>query len=174
MFTRLKLIGYLTYGIIAAVLYCIPMVFFVRSGNFEDIYLLYIGNALFLVGIVLYIVHYNNKRAQNGSTSSILIGGHITTGFGIVLALLLSLLLILIFVPGVLHSNADTVLQDANPSQPAEGKFRGILFILFMNTVIGNACTGAFVSILLPYTIKKDQTKDKASEFLNIRKEKVS
>lgn len=172
MFKPHLLKSYFTYGLISAVLFCIPMLFFLRSGDFQDIYLLYVGNALFLFGILFYLLKYNKKRAENASTSSMLMAGHITTVVGVVLACVLTVLLMFVFVPGIFHSNPDTVLENANPSQPGGERFKGLIFILFMDTIIGNFCTGSFVSLLIPYTIKKDQTKDKASEFLNIRKVK--
>lgn len=162
--------SYLTYGLISAILFCIPATFFIRSGDFRQIYLLYLGNALFLIGILLFLLQYNKKRAENASTSSMLISGHLTAVTGIVIACILSLLLVFIFSPDVFSSHPDTVLENANPAQQGIGKPRGVLFVLFMDAIIGNFCTGSFVSLLFPYTIKKDQTKDKASEFVNIRK----
>lgn len=171
MSIRSQFLSFWPYALTAAVLYSIPMAIFVHSANFNSIYFLYMGNAFFLAGIVFFLYRYNKKRADDASGSSMVIAGHITTAIGILMSCILALLVIFIFIPNILQPEIpDKVLQNANPSQPAPGKTHGLLLIIFMNAIIGNLCTGSFTSIILPYSLKKNQTKDKASEFVNIRK----
>ena len=66
----------------------------------------------------------------------------------------------MVLVPGFFGSGpADKVLTDL----PAEshGKTHGLLFMIFLNALIGNAAAGSFVAIILAYYAKPDQTKDK-------------
>ena len=63
------------------------------------------------------------------------------------------------------HISGD--IQASNPqlqeSPPQMGHLnRGLVFVLFMNAIVGNVSTGSFISILLPYTIKRNQKGDMA------------
>lgn len=110
---------------------------------------------------------FNKKKGEDASTQTMVAAGHITTATGIVISLIVAVIALFIFVPDLLNSGqSDTVLQNA-PSQTGTGKTHGMVFMLFMNTIIGNLVAGSVPSILLSYTAKKDQTKDRKSEVLN-------
>ncbi len=67
----------------------------------------------------------------------------------------------------------DTVLQNA-PSQKTDGKTNGMVLMIYMNAIIGNVATGSFASIILAYTAKVNQTRDKESNFLKDKPEAKS
>jgi hypothetical protein len=48
------------------------------------------------------------------------------------------------------------------PANTVEDKTQGLLFILFVNAVIGTFSAGSFTSIVTAYTIKREQRGDKA------------
>jgi hypothetical protein len=85
--------------------------------------------------------------------------GHITTIMGILSALALSILLLVIFVPGIFHAEAGKVLKNA-PANTEHGNTNGLVFKVIANAIVGNMATGSFVSIMLPFTLKGDQTKE--------------
>jgi hypothetical protein len=47
-------------------------------------------------------------------------------------------------------------------------KQTGLVFMLYMNAIIGNFAAGSFASIILPYAAKRNQKKDKHSEYWKI------
>jgi hypothetical protein len=90
-----------------------------------------------------------------------------TTITGIIISTIVAVIALLIFVPDILSSGqSDTVLENA-PSTTGTGKTHGLVFMLFMNAIIGNLVAGSLPSIILSYTAKRDQTKDRKSEVLN-------
>jgi len=160
MFKKEYLLSYIKWGIIAAIAYCVFMVSFIKSEEFSSTYLLYIGNILFLVVIALYMLNFNKNKNENASTQTMTAAGHITTVVGIIISCIVAAIAVSIFVP------SDTVLENA-PAVTGTGKTHGMVFMVFMNTIIGNLVAGSFVSIILPFSAKKDQTKDKKTEALN-------
>lgn len=167
MFKKEYLSSYLIYGFLAAVLFCVPMFIFVSSESFSKTWWLYVGNVLFLFGIVFFMIRFNKKKGEDTSTQTMVAAGHITTVTGIAISIVAAIVALLIFVPDLFSSGqSDKVLENA-PAGTGTGKTHGMIFMMFMNAVIGNLVAGSVPSILLSYTAKKDQTKDRKSEVLN-------
>lgn len=166
MFKKELLKTYIGYSVLAAVLFSIPMIEFVRSANFNATWWLYVGNALFMVAIAFYMLHHIQGKKEGASAGSMVIAGHITTIAGIILSCIISFIVISIYIPGIFSSGrADTVLQHA-PAQQNDGKTKGLVLMVFMNAIIGNIVAGSFTSIMLAYTAKLNQTKDKKPRVL--------
>jgi len=159
MFKRIHWRQYVPFAVIAAIVYCIPVFFFIREANYTQSWLLYVGNFLFLFVIVAFLVSFNRKRNENAGSVTMVAAGHITTIMGILSALVLSALLLVIFIPGIFHAEAGKVLQNA-PANTEHGNTNGLVFKVFANAIVGNMATGSFVSIMLPFTLKGDQTKE--------------
>lgn len=167
MFNRQYLSSYIKWGIISAIAFCIPMFIFLKSGEYSSTWWLYVGNGLFLVTIAIYMMQFNKMKNENASTQTMVAAGHIATIIGIVISCIVAAIALPMFIPDIFSSGkSDEVLTDA-PSQLGTGKTNGLVFILFMNAIIGNVCGGSFASIMIPYTARKNQTKDKKSEVLN-------
>ncbi len=167
MFKKEYLSSYLMFGMLAAILFCIPMLIFISSAKFINTWWLYVGNVLFLLGIVFFMLSFNKKKGEDPSTQTMIAAGHITTIVGIILSIIVAVIALLMFVPDILSSGqSDTVLENA-PSTTGTGKTHGLVFMLFLNTIIGNFVAGSVPSIVLSYTAKRDQTKDRKSEVLN-------
>lgn len=137
---------YLVYGLLGAIVYCIPVAVFLSDPGFRNAWLLYLGNLLFLFAIVAFLFRFNKKRSENASSLVMLAAGHIATAAGIIISCILAFLLLVILVHG-----ADDVLSD---------KTRGINFMVFATAIIGNLSTGSFVSIVFPFALKADQTRE--------------
>jgi hypothetical protein len=154
---------YLPYAIAAAIVYCIPVAFYLNRASFGEAWLLYLGNFLFLTVIVSFLFSFNRRRDKNASAITMLAAGHITTAIGIVTAVVLCFILLLVFVPGFLHSGTtEKVLQKA-PANTVKDKTGGLSFMMFADAVIGNLVVGSFASFMFPFTLKRDQTKEKVS-----------
>jgi predicted ABC-type exoprotein transport system permease subunit len=161
MFKNIHWRQYLPYAIAAAVVYCIPVILYLQRANFTQAWLLYLGNFLFLLAIIFFLFSFNRKRKENAATTSMVAAGHITVVAGIVLACLLSFILLLLFVPGYLHSGTTEKVLSQAPANTVRDKTEGLSFMLFANAIIGNLCVGSASSIIFPFTLKRDQTKEK-------------
>jgi hypothetical protein len=167
MFKKELLISYLKTAVIATLVFCIPMIIFLKSSDYKDTYWLFIGNFLFLGVVAWYVWSLNKRSGENASTQTMRARGHIVTVFGIILSCIVAAIALSIFVPDIFSSGqSNTVLEDA-PAQTGTGKTHGLVFLLFMNAIIGNFCGGSIASILIPITARKNQTKDSKSEVLN-------
>lgn len=167
MFKREYLSSYLKWGIIAALAFCIPMIIYVNSENYQKTWLLFLGNGLFLVSIAVYMLTFNAKKGGDASTQTQIAAGHIATVFGIIISCIVAAIAIAVFIPDIFSPGlSDKALENA-PSQTGTGKTHGLIFFVYMCAVIGNVCGGSFASIILPYSAKRNQTKDRKSEVLN-------
>lgn len=160
MFKKEYLLSYIKWGVIAAVVYCVLMLSFIKSDEFSSTYLLYIGNVLFLVVIAFYMLSFNKSKGENASTQTMTAAGHIATIVGIIISCIVAAIALTVFLP------SPSVIEDA-PAVTGTGKSHGLIFMVFMNAIIGNLVGGSFASIILPFSARKDQTKDKKSEVLN-------
>jgi len=167
MFKKEYLASYIKWGIVSAIAFCIPMVIFLNAGKYISTWWLYVGNALFLVIIAAYMISFNKSKGENASTQTMMTAGHIATVIGILISCIVAAILLPVFIPDIFSSvKSNNVLSDA-PAETGTGKTNGLVFILFMNAIIGNLCAGSFSSLLIPYSARKNQTKDRRSEVLN-------
>ena len=154
MFKGINLKPYITHALMAALLYCLPVIFFLKAADYTRAWELYIGNFLFLLVIVLFLFTFNKKRDENAGTLLMLTASSITTVLGTIAATILGLGLLLIFVPGLLQSGTpDKVLTNA-PGNSVLDKTDGLVFMVISNAIIGNVSSGLFVSIIFPFSMK--------------------
>lgn len=167
MFQKHHLTTYIKWGVIAAIVFSIPMFLFVKANDYQSAWWLYLGNAMFLVVIASSMLTFSKRREHDASTQNMIAAGHMTTLVGIIISCLVAVIAILIYIPDVFSSGvSDSALVDA-PAQTGDGKTHGLIFFVFMNATIGNFCGGSFASIIIPYTVRRNQTKDKKSRVLN-------
>lgn len=152
---------YLIYGLIGAVVYCLPVVIFLSSPDYSEAWLLYLGNLLFLFPVLAFLYAFNRKRSENAGTLAMLTAGHITTVAGIVISCILAFILLLIMVPGYLGGGETEKVLTGEPANITDDKTRGFSFMIFATAIIGNLATGSFVSIIFPFAMKADQTREK-------------
>jgi hypothetical protein len=158
---------YFLYGIIAAVLYLLPTLYLLFENKYQNLYLLYIGNALFMATIFYYnyylIRHpYDGKRAV-----SMLMAGILATLIGTIIAAVTATILMFVFFPDLfsVHPAGDVLAQSnsaATTSYPS-----GFLFMILLDVILGNISVGIFVSIITSYVNKRNQTKDKPADIEN-------
>jgi multisubunit Na+/H+ antiporter MnhC subunit len=162
MFKNHKIGAYIKYSVLAALLFCITVFIFLRDSTFTGTWWLYVGNALFGVAIALFVLWFNKTKREDASTSSLVVAGHITTVIGIIISCIVSYLLLIMFVPGLFQGGEADVAAEGAPATVDTGKTDGLVFMIFMNAIVGNVAVGSFVALLLPYSAKRNQTKDSA------------
>lgn len=166
MFSKKYLASYFINGLLAAVAFCITVLFYLKTPEFQDTWLLFVGNALFLVVITIFILLFNKKNSENASTQNMNAAGHITTIVGVVLSCIISFVLLMLYVPDLFGSGTSDTVMENSPTSTSGGKTDGLVFMLFMCAIIGNFAAGSFASIIVPYTAKRNQKKDKHSDVL--------
>jgi len=163
MFRNPFLKTYLLFGLLAALLYCITAFIFIKKAVYTESWVLYIGNFLFMVVITCLLFYISRLKDDNSSTLSLSVDGHKTVIIGIIAATLLSFILLIILDPGYLGSGTPEKVMRDKPVTVINNKTNGMDFMLIMNSIIGNFVTGAFVSVLLPASLKRNQKTEKGT-----------
>jgi hypothetical protein len=92
---------------------------------------------------------------------AMLASGHIATLMGVIIACLLAFILQVIMVPGYLSSGTTDKVLTGEPANMVYDKTRGMSFMVFVTATIGNFSAGSFVSIIFPFALKADQTRER-------------
>jgi hypothetical protein len=157
--TNLK--PYIAYSLIAAMVYIIPVIFFLKAADYTRAWLLYLGNFLFLLAIAFFLFSFNRKRERNAGTLVMLTATSIATVIGTALAFILSLGLLFIFVPDLFQPGTTERALAGAPDNSVLDKTNGLMFMVLANSLVGNISCGHFVAIIFPFAMKGDQTKEK-------------
>ena len=151
---------YLLYGLICAVVYTFFVVLFLLDNKYENFYLLYIGNFTWMGVMGIYHYQLINRQYEGKRSVSMLIAGGLMLLCGVAMALIMLVVAIVVFHPGVFSSvPADAIVQDA-PDTIQVHKPIGLVFMIAMNTVLVNLGAGSLVSVLFAYAGKRNQVKD--------------
>src|SRR5438552_1572346 len=129
MFKRRSLLLYFKHSIICALLSSIPMIFYVRDSKFSETWLLYLGDALFLFSLFISLIFLSKKAGNNLSTGYMLLAGHAVTVMAIIIICTITFIVLLIYVPGILHVGTTHKILKQAPVNTVEDKTRGLLFI---------------------------------------------
>ncbi|RFM25700.1 hypothetical protein DXN05_23610 [Deminuibacter soli] len=124
------------------------------KADYEKAWLLYLGNALFMAYMFVFAMMYNISKRDPQAISSIA-AAHVVTFLAIAVIFVVSLLLVFIMVPGLVSAGpADRTMSDT-PVNMVHGKTNGMLFILYIDMLLGNFAAGSFVAIITSYMAKK-------------------
>ena len=164
IFDRRHITEYLTYGFIAALLYMIPVIFLLRSRNYENFYYLYIGTGLFMCVIFYYAFRllyrpYDKKRAV-----TMLVAGNLATIAGIIISLIFVVIATWIFYPNLFSAPASSEVLLNAPPQNEPNLPSGFLVMIMMATIVANFGVGTAISVVTAYAGKRNQTKDQPAE----------
>lgn len=161
IFNKKHLKEYIFFGAMAAILYLIPLFFFLLNNSYENSYYLYIGNALFFLVIFYYNIKLLYRPYDKQRAVSMLIAGELVTLTGIVLAVVTSFILMLAFFPGIFSLKAPEAILSNAPAAAEVVRPSGLLFMIFINAIICNFGAGSLISVMVSYAGKQNQTKDK-------------
>ena len=162
---RLNLSLYLSYAILCSAVYSIPMLILLVGKMFENVWLLFLGNSLFLVCILLSIIHINKKLYENGNLGTLVLSGIYVTIASIGMIALITLLLLLGFDLASIHKTGSVAaIHDAPDGISSNGKTSGLVFMLFVCGLFVNLFVGAFASFVAAITAKGRQTTEKGKK----------
>ena len=136
------------YSVLAALLYSLAIIYFIRADNFQASWVLYIGNMLFGLGILAHIFMYKPGNSPASTSSRKILAGHIVAVAGILISCVFILIIFYFLMPVVFHTN--NAFENGFSERPAqmENGHQGIVFMVFMNNIIGNISAGSFISIV--------------------------
>jgi hypothetical protein len=163
MFSKRQILSYLAYAIPAAIVYCIVAGIFLYNDTYNLSYLLYIGNVLFGIVILFYLLNYNKKRDKNSKAKYMVASGHITAVIGILISCVVIFILMAVIHPNAYEAVSPTSKALARPAAGLKGDTHPLIYVLFMDAVFGNIGISSFLSFMLPFTAKSDQTAETAS-----------
>ncbi len=133
------------FGIISAVLYCLPVILFLKDRQYTDTWLLYLGSAIFLICIFVFGIVYGGKKNVQSSKKY---NGFVVTVLGVIFSCILILLLAFILAPGVFGiGSANDVLQQT-PAAITKKNEHGLLFMMLGDAAIVNFCKKIFFAVM--------------------------
>jgi hypothetical protein len=136
---------YFLKGLFAAAMYSIGVVFFLINQNYTSLWLLYVGNALFLASIagILYL-HYRKQGFESPVVTETL-SGYILSLTGAVLSVIISAILYVLFEFVFRGANGESLL--GAPAGLAADFSHGMLLVLLMVAALCNTAAGFFAAL---------------------------
>ena len=109
--------------------------------------------------IMIYALKLTKRRPDYYSTWGMIIAGQMAVGVGIVVSVISSFMLCYFYLPGFMNNSiADDFLGNfprvlnVNNSETLE--------LIFITAIIENYLAGAFISAMIAYAVKPNQTED--------------
>jgi hypothetical protein len=139
--------AYLAFAIAAALIYCVPVYFFIRYADYTRSALLYVGNFLFM-GVVGAFLFYFRSRGPILKMLAMISAGQKQVLRSIGCALIASFIL-LIVSKGLFASGPGEKYMINEPANTIHDKTNGLDFMVLVNSVVGNFFAGSFIVIIL-------------------------
>ena len=139
---------YWKYSVWAAILNTLSIVVFLFNRQYQNTWILYIGNLLFCAAVLMGVFKGYHRVHDTASVRSSTMMGIKITIYGILLAILLCVVVLVI-------NSLFTGLNDN--SEPAQSGRGDVLFIILSNTIAINAILGALTAVIGATVVKKNQ-----------------
>ncbi len=137
--------SFFIYGVVATILYLIPAIIFIKKETFAAVWLLYLGNALFLVSVLAFMLIYQKPSDKNSAKLFMLTSGLIVTAMGVILSVVLITIIIFIIKPSFFPISVQKNITHA-PSNT-----NGLGLSLYIDVIIGNIIAGAFPAVMASF-----------------------
>ncbi len=141
---------YFSRALIAACVYCITVVIFLISKKYQSVWILFLGNAFYMLSVGAIVFLSNKAKKFNQSPVTSAISGNILSITGAALSVILSVVLYLIFYA----SNNSESLHKA-PAEMSVNPTFSMLFILVLVAAFGNTVTGFFAALFTSFDVSK-------------------
>ena len=160
LFNSKHLTEYAAYGSIAGLFHFLTVWYFLHRSNYHTSpVLFFIGSIFFMFVIMIYALKLTKRRPDYYSTWGMIIAGQMAVGVGIVVSVISSFMLCYFYLPGFMNNSiADDFLGNfprvlnVNNSETLE--------LIFITAIIENYLAGAFISAMIAYAVKPNQTED--------------
>lgn len=167
LFDKRHIREYITYGIIATVLYIASVVFFLAHDKYENLYIPYIGNFLFITVIGCYTASLIKRQYEGKRSVSMLIAGHLALIAGIISSIILVIAAVLCFHPAIFSEMPPNELLPDSPASITVVRPAELIFMLEANTILVSGGGSSFLIVIFSYAAKRNQTKDKPASLEN-------
>ena len=139
---------YIRESLWAAILNTLSIMVYLFIRNYANVWVLFVGNILFSAVILISVFRSNHRVHDTASVRSLFLTGLKVTIYGILLATVLCLLLLLInsFFTGLNSKDL--------PPQSGRGD---IFFTILSNTIAVNAVLGALAAVIGSSVVKRNQ-----------------
>ncbi len=163
MFSENFIKKYLLRGLIAAAIYSVTVVIFLVSEKFQSIWILYLGNAFYMltIAVIIYLSNRSSKFSESPVNSAI--SGHVLSFTGAALSVVLAVLLYLLFSTGIFTSGKAGETLTHAPAVMSNTNSQGMLFVLIVNAALGNTITGFFAAIFTSFGSSKKKLSEERS-----------
>lgn len=165
MFRRINFRNSFRSAFIAALLFAVPVFFYLKDTTYGSNWLIYLGSFFFFLVIVLHTIFFNKVRGGNANTITMVFASHVVTVMGVVLSCLFVFILLVTMVPGYLEAGPAGKATPDTPPNEVFDKTNGLSFRIFMGASLINFIFGSFVGIVFPFSVKRNQTKDTGEPF---------
>jgi hypothetical protein len=173
LFNKKHITEYTTYGSIAGLLYVLTVWYFLYRSNYQTPHVLFIGSIFFMFVIMIYALKLTKRRPDYYSTWGMIIAGQMTVAIGIAVSVIGSLVLCYFYLPQFMGSReSENLLR--NVSGGLNKNNSGAFGLIFFTAVIENYGAGAFISAMIAYAIKPDQTRDRTPSIFEEPAERIS
>lgn len=139
LFNRKHFKEYVVYGSIAGVCHSLTVWYYLGNSNSGNAAILFIGSIFFMFVIMVYAITLTKRRRDQVRTWGMLISGQITVLTGVAVSVIIALILCSFYRSGSIE-------------------------LIFVTATFGNYGAGAFMSAMIAYALKPDQTVDRTPE----------
>jgi len=159
LFNKKHFTEYATYGGVAGLFHVLAVWYFLYRSNYQTPLVLFIGSFFFMFVIMIYALKLTKRRPDDKSTWGMIIAGQMAVAVGIVVSVIGSFLLCCFYIPGFVNTEGtNDFLRDTSGGLNANNS--GTVQLIFTIGIIENYLAGAFISAMIAYAVKPNQTQD--------------
>lgn len=161
LFNKQHLKEYLVYGSCAGLLYMFLVWLFLHKPDYYALPV--IGSVVFMFVIMAYALKLTRRISENLSVWVMIIAGQMAVAVGIIISMIGSFLLCYLYAPAFLN-NGNNNGYPPNAADGHNGNNPDATRLIFICATFGSYAAGAFISALIAYALKPDQTQDATAE----------
>jgi hypothetical protein len=160
LFNKKHLTEYALFGSIAGLLYVFAVWLFLVAPDHQTYSVLIIGSVFFMFVIMFYALKLTRRGPENYSTWAMIIMGQVSVAVGIVVSVAGAFLLCCFYIPGFVNGGATNALLPNAARDHVKTYNSGIVQLIFATAIIENYIASAFISAMVAYAVKPNQTED--------------
>ncbi len=143
------------YIILCTIAYCAPVMYLLNKSLYTNLWLLYLGNGLFFVLMLISAILSNRNADNTASLTTLVVNGIKICIASIVIICIVLLILIL--------AHPQEATKDA-PLINVRNDTNGLRFALFINAILVNFLVGSFGAFVGAVTAKQNQKTEKGKQ----------
>jgi hypothetical protein len=158
VFNKKHLREYAAYGSIAGLLHVFTVWYFLHRSNYQTSAVVFIGSIFFMFVIMMYALRLTKRRPDNNSIWVMIMAGQMTVAVGVIVSVIGSFILCCFYIRGFMNSGDGVDIFQNVPH--GFNVNSDSLKLIFITSTIENYGAGAFISAMISYALKPNQTQD--------------